>query len=182
MSPPPMTPCVVRVAPDTGVHTVHIQPPPPPPTPHPLLTVVPGTWGSGGTWGPGGGPSTPTGRYLEVWPWGYVTYVTVTEPSAVLVVRGVRDRLVITYPHQACTLQSPALPAPVGCGRPSGPSGNGSADSQGLLFFQQDRAHIDLFVFFSVFFSCFFLFLSLCVLLWKAKQSPGPRLGTAPST
>lgn len=28
----------------------------------------------------------------------------------------------------------------------------------------------DLFVFFSVFFSCFFLFLSVCVLLWKVKQ------------
>lgn len=35
----------------------------------------------------------------------------------------------------------------------------------------QDQPHIDLFVFFSVFFSCFFLFLAACVLAWKIKQS-----------
>uniref|UniRef100_A0A8C7G2G8 Uncharacterized protein n=1 Tax=Oncorhynchus kisutch TaxID=8019 RepID=A0A8C7G2G8_ONCKI len=40
--------------------------------------------------------------------------------------------------------------------------------SQGLLFLRLDQAHIDLFVVFSVFFSCFFL--SVCVLLWKIKQ------------
>ncbi|CAM9123882.1 unnamed protein product [Bubo scandiacus] len=40
----------------------------------------------------------------------------------------------------------------------------------GLVTYLTDQAHIDLFVFFSVFFSCFFLFLALCVLLWKAKQ------------
>ena len=52
--------------------------------------------------------------------------------------------------------------------------GTGSKTSSmtgGQLFFRQDQPHIDLFVFFSVFFSCFFLFLAVCVLLWKLKQS-----------
>ena len=39
----------------------------------------------------------------------------------------------------------------------------------GSLVFRQDQLHIDLFVFFSVFFSCFFLFLSICVIVWKFK-------------
>jgi len=48
---------------------------------------------------------------------------------------------------------------------------SGSASSSyGILYFRQDQPHIDLFVFFSVFFSCFFLFLAGCMLLWKAKQ------------
>lgn len=47
---------------------------------------------------------------------------------------------------------------------------NGVA-SYGLVFFRQDQLHIDLFVFFSVFFSCFFLFLAVCVVAWKTKQA-----------
>jgi hypothetical protein len=35
---------------------------------------------------------------------------------------------------------------------------------------RQEQLHIDLFVFFSVFFSCFFLFLSGVVVVWKIKQ------------
>ena len=42
--------------------------------------------------------------------------------------------------------------------------------STGSLVFRQDQLHIDLFVFFSVFFSCFFLFLSFCVIVWKFKS------------
>lgn len=45
----------------------------------------------------------------------------------------------------------------------------------GLIFFRQDQLHIDLFVFFSVFFSCFFLFLAVCVVVWKAKQAADMR-------
>ncbi|UYV69928.1 MEGF8 [Cordylochernes scorpioides] len=41
----------------------------------------------------------------------------------------------------------------------------------GSLFFRQDQTRIDLFVFFSVFFSCFFLFLAQCVIMWKVKQA-----------
>ena len=41
--------------------------------------------------------------------------------------------------------------------------------------FRQDQLHIDLFVFFSVFFSCFFLFLAACVVAWKAKQAADAR-------
>ncbi|KAH0631676.1 hypothetical protein JD844_006126 [Phrynosoma platyrhinos] len=98
---------------------------------------------------------------------GLITYITVREQQAVLIVRGVRDRVVITYPHEIHALKSSRFYVVLlGVG---GTSPN-VTESQGLLFFRQDQAHIDLFVFFSVFFSCFFLFLSVCVLLWKVKQ------------
>ncbi|XP_078507442.1 multiple epidermal growth factor-like domains protein 8 isoform X2 [Lissotriton helveticus] len=96
---------------------------------------------------------------------GLITYITVKHQQTVLVVRGVRDRLVITYPHELHALKSSRFFILL-----LGVGSSNVSESQGLLFFRQDQAHIDLFVFFSVFFSCFFLFLSVCVLLWKVKQ------------
>ena len=46
--------------------------------------------------------------------------------------------------------------------------------SYGSIFFRQDQLHIDLFVFFSVFFSAFFLFLAACGIVWKFKQNVSP--------
>nr|XP_041568334.1 multiple epidermal growth factor-like domains protein 8 [Taeniopygia guttata] len=111
-------------------------------------------------------PSPPTPpvvapALLEERAHGLVTYLTVARPVPALVVRGVRDRLVLTYPHAGHALKSTRFYLLVVAG---------AEPCQGLLFFRQDQAHIDLFIFFSVFFSCFFLFLALCVLLWKAKQ------------
>ncbi|XP_072704321.1 multiple epidermal growth factor-like domains protein 8 [Ciconia boyciana] len=132
----------VDVDPATGRHLVRLQ------TPHPAAA----------------GAANAT-RLREERAGGLVTYLTVREAAAALVVRGVRDRLVLTYPHALHPLKSSRFYLLLlGVGGPRG------GPSQGLLFFRQDQAHIDLFVFFSVFFSCFFLFLALCVLLWKAKQ------------
>lgn len=96
---------------------------------------------------------------------GLITYITVWKPQTVLIVRGVRDRVVITFPHEVHSLKSSRFYIAL-----RGVGTIERAESQGLLFLRQDQAHIDLFVFFSVFFSCFFLFLSVCVLLWKIKQ------------
>lgn len=97
---------------------------------------------------------------------GLITYITVWKPQTVLIVRGVRDRVVITFPHEVHSLKSSRFYIALrGVG-----TDERQGESQGLLFLRQDQAHIDLFVFFSVFFSCFFLFLSVCVLLWKVKQ------------
>jgi hypothetical protein len=41
----------------------------------------------------------------------------------------------------------------------------------GCVHFRQDQLHIDLFVFFSVFFSGFFLFLSACIVFWQTNAS-----------
>nr|XP_033770020.1 multiple epidermal growth factor-like domains protein 8 isoform X2 [Geotrypetes seraphini] len=99
---------------------------------------------------------------------GLITYITVSHQQTVLIVRDVKDRVVITYPHELHALKSSRFYILLlGAG---GKSNGNASESQGLLFFRQDQAHIDLFVFFSVFFSCFFLFLSVCVLLWKVKQ------------
>ncbi|KAM9207897.1 LOW QUALITY PROTEIN: multiple epidermal growth factor-like domains protein 8 [Leptosomus discolor] len=134
----------VDVDPATGRHVVRLQ------TPHA---------------GTGAGSAANATRLREERAGGLVTYLTVREAAAALVVRGVRDRLVLTYPHALHPLKSSRFYLLLlGVGGPRG------GPSQGLLFFRQDQAHIDLFVFFSVFFSCFFLFLALCVLLWKAKQ------------
>lgn len=97
---------------------------------------------------------------------GLITYITVWKPQTVLIVRRVRDRVVITFPHEVHSLKSSRFYIALkGVG-----TRERNRESQGLLFLRQDQAHIDLFVFFSVFFSCFFLFLSVCVLLWKVKQ------------
>ncbi|CAG2065660.1 unnamed protein product [Timema podura] len=105
---------------------------------------------------------------------GLTTFVTVNQKSTFLLVRGLRDRLVLTLPQDRHDLQATrfylALTA----------TGAGSEESltrpsYGVVFFRQDQLHIDLFVFFSVFFSCFFLFLAACVVAWKAKQAADVR-------
>ncbi|XP_069798535.1 multiple epidermal growth factor-like domains protein 8 [Narcine bancroftii] len=129
----------VEVDPATGMHTVRLG--------GEEEAAAPGANGSA-VW--------------EVRAGGLTTYATVCSQRAVLVVRGLSQRLVVTFPYQLHSLKTQRFFLAL--------LGLGPGDSQGLLFFRQDQAHIDLFVFFSVFFSCFFLFLSVCVLLWKAKQ------------
>uniref|UniRef100_A0AAR2IQ65 Multiple EGF-like-domains 8 n=1 Tax=Pygocentrus nattereri TaxID=42514 RepID=A0AAR2IQ65_PYGNA len=111
-------------------------------------------------------PHSPDREVREERAEGLITYITVWKPQTVLIVRRVRDRVVITFPHEVHSLKSSRFYIALrGVGTDSH-----DGESQGLLFLRQDQAHIDLFVFFSVFFSCFFLFLSVCVLLWKVKQ------------
>ena len=94
------------------------------------------------------------------------SFITVDQPDMFLVVRDVRDRLVITLPNSVHNLKIARFYLIL-----HGRGGRGVGDSYGTLFFRQDQPHIDLFVFFSVFFSCFFLFLAVCVLMWKSKQA-----------
>ncbi|KAF5283548.1 hypothetical protein FQR65_LT13840 [Abscondita terminalis] len=103
---------------------------------------------------------------------GLRTYITIEQPKTMLALKGLKDRLVITLPEEHHSLEStrfylvlqamdsPELDKKV---------------SYGIVFFRQDQLHIDLFVFFSVFFSCFFLFLAACVVAWKAKQAADVR-------
>ena len=111
------------------------------------------------------------------------TYITVGQHNSVLVVRNVQFRLVITLPRDQHNLGSSHFFIILRSvqGEPNGvQSSERSIDAgfavnenptRGTLYFRQDQPHIDLFVFFSVFFSCFFLFLAVCVLLWKMKQT-----------
>ncbi|XP_055897034.1 multiple epidermal growth factor-like domains protein 8 [Biomphalaria glabrata] len=93
------------------------------------------------------------------------TYITVGQHNSILVVRDVRFRLVITLPRDQHELKTSKFFIII---RSRGGSPN---TTYGNLYFRQDQPHIDLFVFFSVFFSCFFLFLAVCVMLWKMKQT-----------
>lgn len=96
------------------------------------------------------------------------TYLTLEQCNTLLRVYSLKNRLVITLPQAVHSLSGTrffiALRA-VGT----------IQASYGLIFFRQDQLHIDLFVFFSVFFSCFFLFLAICVVAWKAKQAADTR-------
>ncbi|XP_021479971.1 multiple epidermal growth factor-like domains protein 8 [Oncorhynchus mykiss] len=80
------------------------------------------------------------------------------------VLRQPPDSVVITFAHEVHSLKSSRFYIALrGVG-----TEERRGESQGLLFLRLDQAHIDLFIVFSVFFSCFFL--SVCVLLRKIKQ------------
>ena len=114
------------------------------------------------------------------------TFVRLPNPRSVLHVRNLRNRLVISLPEQNHDLRSTRffliirsreksvfnLPSDKRKSKSSYFKGKNPYTvnaTYGSLVFRQDQLHIDLFVFFSVFFSCFFLFLSACVIVWKVK-------------
>ncbi|XP_037559962.1 multiple epidermal growth factor-like domains protein 8 [Dermacentor silvarum] len=96
-------------------------------------------------------------------PAGLATYVTVRDPREFLLVHNLQHRLVVTVPQNVYDLRSTRLYLVI--------SGASEVPTRGSLFFRQDQTRIDLFVFFSVFFSCFFLFLAACVVVWKVKRA-----------
>ncbi|KAJ4443468.1 hypothetical protein ANN_05140, partial [Periplaneta americana] len=108
---------------------------------------------------------------------GLTTFVTVTQKNTFLMVRNLKDRLVLTLPHDRHDLGSTRFYIALTAVGPNLQDGDSSPprSSYGMVFFRQDQLHIDLFVFFSVFFSCFFLFLAACVVAWKAKQAADVR-------
>lgn len=93
-----------------------------------------------------------------------VTHINVMQANSLLRVFNVKNRLVITLPHIIHELGKTRFFIAIR-------SSANTIKTAGQIYFRQDQNHIDLFVFFSVFFSCFFLFLSVCVVLWKAKQA-----------
>nr|CAB3263750.1 multiple epidermal growth factor-like domains protein 8 [Phallusia mammillata] len=109
-------------------------------------------------------------------------YVTLA-PGQAITIRGVKNRLVISSPHVGHDLQvtkfyvilmarKSSLGDVTSDGSHRGKRSPGqSVPAAGRLLFRQDQTRIDLFVFFSVFFSCFFLFLSICIVVWKIKQA-----------
>ena len=99
------------------------------------------------------------------------TFLTVTHPDTILLIRNVRYRLVITLPCDLLELRTSRFYI-IFVSR----GDDTHNKTYGSLYFRQDQPHIDLFVFFSVFFSCFFLFLAMCVLLWKTKQAFDARI------
>ncbi|XP_077985026.1 multiple epidermal growth factor-like domains protein 8 [Glandiceps talaboti] len=92
------------------------------------------------------------------------TFVTLHNPYTFLIINNLQNRLVVTLPHMNHELKIRKFYIIL---LSKGDSFNN--ETYGILYFRQDQPHIDLFVFFSVFFSCFFLFLALCVVIWKVK-------------
>lgn len=96
------------------------------------------------------------------------THITLLQGNSLLRVFNMKNRLVVTLPHLIHELGKTRFFIAI----------RGSSNSvvtTGMIYFRQDQNHIDLFVFFSVFFSCFFLFLAVCVVIWKAKQASDMR-------
>lgn len=93
------------------------------------------------------------------------SFITIEHPDTFLIVRDIQHRLVITLPNEVHRLKISRFYLVL-----YGVGSTTHNDTYGNLFFRQDQPHIDLFVFFSVFFSSFFKFLATCVLIWKLKQ------------
>ncbi|KAJ8956844.1 hypothetical protein NQ318_014258 [Aromia moschata] len=106
--------------------------------------------------------------YLEREAYGLRTYITITKPKTILLVKNLQDRLVITLPEEHHSLENTRFFLLL---QAVDPTDSDKKVAYGIVFSRQDQLHIDLFVFFSVFFSCFFLFLAACVVAWKAKQA-----------
>lgn len=109
-------------------------------------------------------------RYAE----GLATFLTIENRNTFLVVRNLTNRLVLTLPQDKHELHETKFHIALRAIDPVHPEISGRA-AYGMIFFRQDQLHIDLFVFFSVFFSCFFLFLAGCVVAWKTKQAADVR-------
>lgn len=95
---------------------------------------------------------------------GLNTFINIEDEHFITVVRDLRNRLVITFPRRYHTLTSRRFYIAL--------MGRGVVDldsTQGIMYFRQDQPHIDLFIFFSVFLSCFFLFLAFLIGIWKVK-------------
>lgn len=105
---------------------------------------------------------------------GLATYVTIEHRNTFLVVRNLTSRLVLTLPQDKHELGNTKFHIALRAIDTLNPEISGRA-AYGMIFFRQDQLHIDLFVFFSVFFSCFFLFLAACVVAWKTKQAADVR-------
>uniref|UniRef100_A0A146L5D8 Multiple epidermal growth factor-like domains protein 8 n=2 Tax=Lygus hesperus TaxID=30085 RepID=A0A146L5D8_LYGHE len=105
-------------------------------------------------------------RKIEKVATGLSDFITVYRHSNLVVVKNITNRLVITLPNDRHDLgRAKFFIILLAVDRPT----------YGTIYFRQDQLHIDLFVFFSVFFSCFFLFLAACVVAWKAKQATDMR-------
>ena len=102
------------------------------------------------------------------------TFLTITRRNTFLIVRNLTNRLVLTLPQDKHELGQTKFHIALRAIDTPYPDINGRA-AYGMIFFRQDQLHIDLFVFFSVFFSCFFLFLAACVVAWKTKQATDVR-------
>ncbi|XP_078380393.1 multiple epidermal growth factor-like domains protein 8 isoform X1 [Oculina patagonica] len=90
------------------------------------------------------------------------TFVSYNEAHRALIVRDVRNRLILTFPHADHHLRDTRFYLAF--------IGRDKSGAKGLVYFRQDQSQIDLFVFFSVFFSAFFLVVSVVVFGWKIKQ------------
>jgi hypothetical protein len=92
------------------------------------------------------------------------THITLKQSNSLLRLFGLKNRLVVTLPQNIHNLSGTRFFIAIRASKHA-------KVTTGLIFFTQEQLHIDLFVFFSVFFSCFFLFLAVCVVIWKLKQA-----------
>ncbi len=166
---------IIDVDPITGVHTVRIDPKYRYTTDQRADSLRQTRQSGPDTEDNGSGASNLTDtekeyRYETKEAKAFNTFVNLLHPDTFLVIKNVQNRLVITLPNDIHRLKITRFYMVL-----HGVGNAISNETLGNLFFRQDQPHIDLFVFFSVFFSNFFLFLAICVMLWKLKQAVDAR-------
>ena len=98
-------------------------------------------------------------------------YYRIESLNEIAIFKNVRNRLEVTISYRTHDLRTTRFFFIIrGNSFQSSTLNNTAMLNLGHVLFRQDQYRIDLFVFFCVFFSCFFLFLSMIVLIWKVKQ------------
>lgn len=97
-------------------------------------------------------------------------FLRVEDAQTIWSLPNVGHRLIISLPESVHDLRTNRFYLAIQNGDRQGSGGLPIPACYGSLYFRQDQLHIDLFIFFSVFFSCVFLFLSFVVLVWHVKS------------
>ncbi|KAH7637514.1 multiple epidermal growth factor-like domains protein 8 [Dermatophagoides farinae] len=93
------------------------------------------------------------------------SYFTMKNLYEIIVVKNIENRLEITIPYRYHDLRTTRYYIMI-----HGSFHNDSDENQAFIVLRQDQSRIDLFIFFCVFLSCFFLFLSMSIMFYRVKQ------------
>ena len=97
----------------------------------------------------------------ELYSDGLNKYARFSGDTQVIVVKEIKHRLVVTFPHDEHQMDKKKFYIVIKAGQ---------SGAKGMLYFKQDTTKINLIVFFIVFASCFVFLLSVICIGWSAKN------------
>ncbi|XP_075678813.1 multiple EGF like domains 8 [Dermatophagoides pteronyssinus] len=98
------------------------------------------------------------------------SYFTMKNWYEIFIVKNVQNRLEITIPYRYHDLRTTRYYLMIYGSFLNDTDGDFIDKNQANIVVRQDQSRIDLFIFFCVFISCFFLFLSMSIMFWRLKQ------------
>ncbi|KAH9426501.1 Multiple epidermal growth factor-like domains protein 8 [Dermatophagoides pteronyssinus] len=98
------------------------------------------------------------------------SYFTMKNWYEIFIVKNVQNRLEITIPYRYHDLRTTRYYLMIYGSFLNDTDGDLAGKNQANIVVRQDQSRIDLFIFFCVFISCFFLFLSMSIMFWRLKQ------------